>query len=221
MFRVRGSVGAVYAAVAARHGLQVAPDVIEARFHAAFHRMPPLGFAGAPETELPALEYAWWREVAAAVFSGVAFADFEAFFRDLFDYFADAGAWELFDDVIPALDALGQRGLRLAIVSNFDARLFPICAGLGIADAFDVIVVSSRVGYAKPDPRIFQHALARMGVRTSDALHVGDSEREDIAGAHAAGLRAIQIDRAHTKPVAPNTIRDLRDLVSLQPLTVR
>ena len=206
LFRVRGSVGGVYAAVAARHGVVVTPTEIEPRFRAAFRAMPPLGFPDAPPDELPAREYAWWKQLVATVFSGLPFPDFDAFFRDLFDFFAHGAAWELFADTLPALAALRSRGLQLGIVSNFDGRLLRICAELGIAGSVDVIVMSGRVGYATPDPRIFAAALARLGIAASAALHVGDSEREDLAGARAAGLRSVLIDRNATTANADRVV---------------
>jgi putative hydrolase of the HAD superfamily len=212
LFRVRGSVGEVYATVAARHGVTVAAPHIEQRFRTAFRRMPPLAFPDARTTELPQREYMWWRDVVGTVFSDVRFEDFDAFFADLFSYFAEAGSWELFADAEPALAALRARGLQLAIVSNFDGRLTRICEGLGIVGYFDAIVMSGRAGAAKPDPRIFTVALTRLGVGADEALHVGDSDTEDIRGARAAGLRAIQINRAALRD-SSDCVSDLRDLL--------
>jgi putative hydrolase of the HAD superfamily len=212
LFRVRGSVGGVYSTVAARHGVTIVAAEVEQRFGAAFHRMPALAFPGAPAAELPQREYAWWKEVVAAVFSGVRFADFDAFFADLFAHFAEPETWELFPDSGPALAALRGRGLRLAIVSNFDGRLPRICEGLGIAHHFDTIIMSSRVGAAKPDPRIFATALARLGVGAAHAVHVGDSEKEDRDGAQAGGLRAILIQRDAPTGSCSDRVRDLREL---------
>jgi putative hydrolase of the HAD superfamily len=214
LFRVRGSVGDVYAAVAGRHGVTATASEIERHFRAAFRSMPPLAFPGASEAELPAHEYAWWRQVVAQVFDGVRFADFDAFFAELFEHFARAASWELFDDVVPALAALRARGLRLAIVSNFDGRLTRICEGLGIARYFDAIVMSGRAGAAKPDPRIFAAALQRLDVGTRESAHVGDSLREDIEGARAAGLRGILVARGRLTGPPCETVRDLRELAS-------
>ena len=209
LFRVRGSVGEVYATVAARHGVTVAPAEIEQRFRGAFRRMPPLAFPGTADADLPAREYGWWRELVATVFQGRRFADFEAFFAELFEYFACAESWELFDDVTPTLGELRARGLRLAIVSNFDGRLTRICEGLGVAPYFDTIVMSGRAGAAKPDPRVFEVALDDLGLRAADVVHVGDSAREDVEGARAAGLRGILLARNAT---GRGALRDLRDL---------
>jgi putative hydrolase of the HAD superfamily len=214
LFRVRGSVGQAYAGVAARHGVIVRPDQIENRFRGAFATMPPLAFPGVPLDELPGREVAWWRQVVATAFAGARFADFDAFFRDLFDYFAHADAWELFADVPPALHALQARGVRLGIVSNFDGRLVAICQGLGIADAFATIVMSSRAGCAKPDPRIFAVALEHLGVAAAEALHVGDSDSEDVKGAQAAGLRAVLMRREGSAPISVDEVHDLRELTS-------
>lgn len=212
LFRVRGSVGDAYATVAARHGVTVTADEIELHFRAAFRQMPPLAFPNALPDELPQREFAWWKQLVATVFTGARFADFDAFFGELFDYFADATPWELFPDTRPALDALKARDLRLGLVSNFDGRLIRICEGLGIAGSFDAIVMSGRAGFAKPDPRIFGIALVQLGVAAAQAIHIGDSEREDVAGAHAAGLRAILIQRAGVVSSDADRVYDLRQL---------
>jgi putative hydrolase of the HAD superfamily len=137
------------------------------------------------------------------------------FFSDLFNYFARADSWELFPDVIPALSGLHTRNLQLAVVSNFDSRLTPICQGLQIAGFFDAVVMSSQVGCAKPDPRIFAIALECIGVSPAEALHVGDSETLDVEGAEAAGSRALLIDRAAHASDPERRIRDLCEVLGL------
>jgi putative hydrolase of the HAD superfamily len=210
--RVRGSVGAAYAGVAAAHGADVDEADIEARFRAAFARMPPLCFPNRQSTDIPALEREWWATLMRKVFLGIDLRDFDACFDDLFDYFADPHSWELFRDARTALESLRARGIRMGIVSNFDGRLTRICAGLGIASFFDTIVMSARVGHAKPDPRIFQIALGSLGVKAAESLHVGDSPAEDVAGAEAAGMRGLLIARESHTP-EPGHVGDLRRLV--------
>jgi putative hydrolase of the HAD superfamily len=202
----------VYAAVAARHGVAAAPAAVEERFRVAFRQMPALAFPDAAPGEVLQHEYAWWQQVVAAAFAGERFDDFDAFFHELFNYFARAEAWQLYGDVEPSVAALQSRGLRLGVISNFDGRLLRICEALGIAAAFDAVVMSGRVGYAKPDRRIFAAALAQLGVTPEEALHVGDNEREDVAGARAAGLHALLLRR--DVPVsAPSHVPDLCALV--------
>lgn len=214
LFRVRGSVGVAYATIAAGHGVVADAEHIEQRFRAAFRGMPPLCFPGIPDAELSQHEQSWWKDVVAAAFADVRFRDFEAFFIDLFAHFAQADSWELFPDTQPVLSALQARGVRLGVVSNFDGRLPMICNGLGIGSYFETIVMSGRAGCAKPDPRIFAIALGRIGVSAADALHVGDSESADIAGAQAAGLRAILIQRGTPGGGFRPQIHDLREVIA-------
>ena len=95
---------------------------------------------------------------------------------------------------------------RLGLISNFDGRLRPILAHLGLAGAFDPLVISSEVGADKPDPWIFQQALALAGTTAAEALHVGDEPRGDWQGAAEAGLQVFQLHRPD------NSLRDLTEL---------
>jgi FMN phosphatase YigB (HAD superfamily) len=67
-------------------------------------------------------------------------------------------------------------------------------ARLGILRHFDAVLDSGKLGVEKPDPRIFEAALARFGTAASRALHLGDTYATDVVGARAAGLRAALID---------------------------
>jgi putative hydrolase of the HAD superfamily len=100
-----------------------------------------------------------------------------------------------FDDAAPALAELRGLGLRLACVSNWDYTLPDVLASCGLGGALDDVVTSAAVGARKPDPRIFEVALERAGCPADEALHVGDTADEDLAGARAAGIRALLIDR--------------------------
>ena len=64
----------------------------------------------------------------------------------------------------------------------------------GLLRLFPVRVYSCDVGHAKPHPETFQRALAGLGLRPEEVLHVGDSERTDVQGALAVGMRAIRFD---------------------------
>lgn len=93
-----------------------------------------------------------------------------------------------------ALDRIRQAGVRVAIVSNSEGRLPELLAHAGIADHFAAIVDSHHEGVRKPDPEIFRRALARLGVEADDAIHLGDIPGVDVAGANAAGIRAVLVD---------------------------
>jgi putative hydrolase of the HAD superfamily len=91
------------------------------------------------------------------------------------------------DGVREALASLQRRGLALAVVANWDYALPHHLAGLGLVGFFAVIVTSADAAAAKPDPSIFSLALDRIGVSPQRALHIGDSETDEL-GAAAAGL---------------------------------
>lgn len=114
---------------------------------------------------------------------------------ELFDRFAQADAWVIYDDVRPTLAALKEQGLRLAVISNWDHRLPELLDRLDLLDAFDAVVYSSSVGVEKPHQRIFRHGLQALDVEPQRCLHVGDQALEDVEGAIAAGMQAVRVDR--------------------------
>src|SRR5213080_2815997 len=83
------------------------------------------------------------------------------------------------------------RRARLGIVSNFYGNLARVCEDARIRPLFSVLVDSAQVGCAKPEPRIFLHALEALGLGPADATFVGDSLPRDMAGARAVGMRHI------------------------------
>jgi putative hydrolase of the HAD superfamily len=103
--------------------------------------------------------------------------------------------FEAFDDARPALEELRARGMRLVVVSNWDCSLPEVLERVGLLALVDDVVVSAVVGAAKPDAAIFHAALAAAGCDAAAAVHVGDSPELDVAGARAAGIRPLLIDR--------------------------
>jgi putative hydrolase of the HAD superfamily len=104
------------------------------------------------------------------------------------------------------------RDHRLALVTNGapDVQREKL-SHTALAPLFEVIVISAEIGVGKPDPRIFEAALASLELAPNDAVMIGDSLARDIAGAQAAGLRAIWIDRASRENVpAPAPVPDAR-----------
>ncbi len=196
-------VGELYAQVAACHGVEVDPVALHASFRAVFGSAPPLAFPGAPASELRAREKAWWRSVVAQVFAGVAFDDFDAFFDDLFAFFASSAAWRADPDARPLLADLRTRGLTVLVVSNFDARVRGILDALGLAPFIDRLTISSEAGAAKPNPAIFHRALADVGLTAREVVHVGDTVAEDLRGARAARVPVLLIGGPELAAAAP------------------
>ncbi len=136
----------------------------------------------------------------------------EGAFRRLAAHFRDPASWAIYEDVVPALDALERRGLSLAVVSNWDSHLPALLQKLGLATRFQVLAVSAVEQTGKPEHEIFLRTCVRLSVSPDEALHVGDSLREDYEGARAAGLRALLLDRQDRHPGIPERIRSLSEL---------
>jgi putative hydrolase of the HAD superfamily len=116
--------------------------------------------------------------------------------------FALSELWmQVADGAHEGLRALQATGVRLGIISNADGtveqmlqRLELVQLGPGPGVEVEVLLDSTVVGIAKPDPRIFDLALAEMGIEASDAWYVGDMPGFDVVGARAAGLRPFILD---------------------------
>ena len=115
--------------------------------------------------------------------------------RAVYDSFGEVGRWHAYDDVAPAFERLRSAGVRVGIISNWDARLEGILEGLGLGSLIDTVVSSAAVGLHKPDPRIFELACERLGVAAERCAHVGDHYYADVVGARAAGMVPVLIDR--------------------------
>jgi putative hydrolase of the HAD superfamily len=181
------SVGHAYVEIARRHGEGgLDPVEVNRRFLAAW------------QGRGPAFDYsrrAWAALVAESLRGLTPLADDPEYFRELYEHFAGPEPWRVYPDVLPALEELRRRGYRLAVLSNWDARLRPLLIALGLARHFDWLGVSSELGVHKPDPRIFERAARSLGVPPGAIVHVGDSFEEDVAGARAAGWRAVWLAR--------------------------
>jgi putative hydrolase of the HAD superfamily len=94
--------------------------------------------------------------------------------------------------VIEQLHDLVATGVAIAVVSNADGLVEATLRSCEIP--FDVVIDSTIVGFAKPQPEIFAFALEKLNVAAADAVHVGDMASADIDGAHAAGVRPLHLD---------------------------
>jgi putative hydrolase of the HAD superfamily len=121
--------------------------------------------------------------------------------------------WRIFEDVAPTLAGLREQGIRLAVVSNWDERLHPMLERLGLAEHFELVMSSHAAGITKPAVEIFQRTAAQLQVNPNAVMHVGDSEREDIQGARAAGFAAAKIDRAAAGEAVFGVLRSLTELL--------
>jgi FMN phosphatase YigB (HAD superfamily) len=128
--------------------------------------------------------------------------------------------WAIPESVV-ALAALSATGLPLGVVSNASGQIAEVLSRSGVCQAGDgphtamrVVVDSHLVGVAKPDPRIFDHALPFFdGIERQEIAYVGDSVTMDIGAASAAGLHPILLDPYDDHPEAEfQRIRTLTEL---------
>jgi len=108
----------------------------------------------------------------------------------------------LFDDAIPFLQGLRDRGVTIAIVSNCTENTRPLLVTYGVDALADTLVLSCEVRSAKPAAEIFRCALDRLGVAAEAAIFV-DDQASYCAGSVAAGIRAVQIVRGELDGQVP------------------
>ena len=130
-------------------------------------------------------------------------------------FFAERMRVELFDDVLPALAQLAAR-FPIVAISNGNAHVERV----GLGSYFAHSISASDYGVAKPDPRIFHAAALKVGVDSSEVLHVGDDAALDVLGALAAGMQTVWVNRAqhcwrHEQQQPHHTVETLTELVTI------
>ena len=202
LIRVKGSVGQHYANAAHRNGMA---DVDANSLNTSFGKAWKLACKTHPNFGHD--EYGqslsvrdWWKMVVLETFSGAGYRGtsdtMEQTFQQLFEDFSRGDFWDVFDDVRPVLKCFQQDGIHLSVISNFDSGLSKILWDLGLAPYFSNIVMSGELPFAKPDRRIFEHALQEMGCHDSKtALHIGDDMEKDVQGCQSVGMHAVLLNR--------------------------
>ena len=124
----------------------------------------------------------------------------------------------LFPDAAQTLSSLRASGLKLGLITNGSVRMQGRkLECLALSPMFDTILISDAEGVSKPDPRIFRRALERLNADPAQAVFVGDHPEIDVAGARAAGIRAIWRRDPNVSGVveADAVIDELADLLAL------
>ncbi|MEV7525401.1 HAD family hydrolase [Streptomyces sp. NPDC091371] len=175
------------------HGVPVGPA-----YWARFDELDPVLFARFVDGELARDEYRRLRfEIPAIDVGADRPAAAAAAVRANAVYVACANTdIELFDDALPALTSLRAAGAELSLFTNgpSDGQRAKIRA-LGLAPYLDHVFISEELGAAKPSPEAFRAVLSALGRTARQSVMVGDSLATDIAGARAAGIRAVLLDR--------------------------
>ncbi|MGO9956744.1 MAG: HAD family hydrolase [Solirubrobacteraceae bacterium] len=125
----------------------------------------------------------------------------------------DSLRFEPFADARDALVQARRHGARVVVVSNWDVSLSDVLERTGLAPLLHGVVTSAAIGARKPAAAIFEHALALSGAAPAEALHVGDSLDEDVAGARSCGIPALLVCRGGVSaPAGVATITGLAEL---------
>ena len=202
-----------FVAVAADQGLPLEEAAVDAAIAAAVRT------AAWPEDWTdPATQREFWMGFYREILTSLGHAeDGLRLAEALFASFSDPASYQLFDDVRPALEELAGRGITLGVVSNFEPWLADILALQGIDHLFAAVAISGVLGVAKPDPGIFEAALAEAGADPSATVHVGDQPANDVAAARAVGITPVLIDRfaRYPEPDGAHRVEDLGGLVKL------
>lgn len=182
--------GAVAAYIRETLGLSVGAAELEQALQAVFPPYVPGETVGVPH--ISDLLASAFHRLGAQVGAPHADACAERFFAEV------AAPQRLYDDARALLASLRVRGYMVGVVTNaiFPGKLMrPHLARLGIAGYIDSLVTSVDVGLGKPHPAPYQRALSDLGLEPHEAIFVGDREETDIAGALAAGMPAVLLER--------------------------
>ena len=190
LFHIKGSVADVYLHYAEQYGVQSSPrlkQAVNTAFTQAFRDAPPPAFAVNKIEELKQCERLWWFDIVHAVFYRVGmFEGFDEYFEKVFEAFSGGKHWALYPETLSVIGELRSKGYELGIISNFDTRLFSILSDLSLRECFDSITISSLARAAKPARQIFEYALSQHVIDPEEALHLGDSVREELGGGQAS-----------------------------------
>lgn len=209
----------VYAIAFGEFGVEVSVEELHHALRRAYHH----GGWGLEDGFDPTPETSFQRTVeidAAAIAEVIAEPMPDAFYRRLSELFMEPANWHVFPDAAAALHGLRERGLTIIAVSNWVWNLPELLDALGLGRSFDFVTASSRVGYEKPNPGIFRHALAQAEVDPAQVLHVGDHLDADVEGARRLGIGAVLIDRRErfTPADLPAGVPLIRTLTELLPI---
>ena len=211
----------LFARILVREGHEVSPEAIRDRIHVVSDRFREAARTNELWTTSPEKSRRFWHEVYAIFLRDIGIVD-DRLADTCYREFTDLANYSLFDDVLPALELLGEADLTLGVISNFEEWLERLLEQLGVSSYFAVRVISGVEGLEKPDPRIFQLAMERAGVEPGRSVYVGDNPEFDVDPALAVGMFPVLIDRRDRFPDAPGCrIASLEELPEVLGMTRR
>ncbi len=181
--------GEGYQAFCARYGMDADP----AKFDAAVASAAPLLDSAGDARYDAEMFVAYTRHIIEQM--GGAGPRVDACAREIYAEWAACQHFDLYDDVPDALKTLAAAGIRIGLISNSHRCLASFQSHFDLQDVIAGAVSSSEHGFMKPHPSIFRAALQLVDAQPGEAVMVGDSLRQDVEGALAAGMRAVLLHR--------------------------
>ncbi|MCH2182654.1 MAG: HAD-IA family hydrolase [Mariniblastus sp.] len=208
---------AVYHRLGQQHGSQLAKDVVESRFKRLRRTVFQSELTGdSTQQDLSRFEFPssqqgekkLWQDLVQHLFSDI--SETEPLFDQLWQHFADPDHWRVYQDVPECWASLQQAGIAIGVASNFDNRLEPILAGLGLNDLASQVFHSAQLGFRKPDLRFYRAIEATWP--SSSILMVGDDYLNDYLAPRLCGWQSLQLVRQKERRTT-NSINSLENLV--------
>jgi putative hydrolase of the HAD superfamily len=195
-----------YRVLGRRHGLELDPTRYEAARAAAFAEVKR-------HPELDHDEEIWVLFTERIIRGMGGEGDTYAAAVEMESRWAQSVHFELYDDALPVLDFLRERGVKIGLLSNSSRDLNEFVAHHNLRA--DAVLTSHAHGKTKPHESIFRAMLDLLGVAPEEAVMVGDTVDDDIEGARAVGMRAVLLDREGRYPGVEGRLDDLRELPAM------
>lgn len=189
------TVPVAYQRAARRQGLECSAEDLRGRFAEAWRRQEAIDANSlTPFATSRAREVERWRGIVHDVFAADAPEGVrEMVFCDLWEHFADPGAWRALDAGTRLVEAALDAGCGVALASNFDERLLAIAGRVDPLCRAAHVFASSELGWRKPAAEFFRTVERRLGAVAGELLLVGDDPRLDVAAARAVGWRSLGV----------------------------
>ena len=193
LLRTAEPVGLTYARFTEHYGWRADADKMEKGFRTAWNQRRVEGMGSDS-----VLGRDGWRKIvefslcAAEMPQGF---PVDNYFHEVYEHFARSDAWRAFPETELVLADLKRRGMKMGLLSNWDARLRKVLQGFAWAEHLDLVVISEELGTEKPDPRIFREAEKRGGFSFRECALIGDDPISDRKGAESAGWQWALVNR--------------------------
>jgi putative hydrolase of the HAD superfamily len=173
-----------------KHGSCISKDSIRNRFYESFKKEELKDVSLDCKTN-EARECERWESIVSECFPDL--KNTAPLFNDLFNYYSNPSAWELYPGTIPVLKHLENIGINWGIASNFDLRLKSIVKSKPELCNCKWLIISSLIGYKKPSNHFFEHLKTSSRISFDKILMVGDSPENDIHPAKELGMQTFEI----------------------------